>query len=111
MDGEDFTGVAVAPTDGMSLDLAQELILEEHRIWKKNTPHLYDLCITQNVDWPSLTIEWLPTHDIPQSSDFSIQKLLVGTHTAPGEQNYIKVARVKIPLPDASLEGLQEKLN
>ena len=41
----------------MSLDLAQELILEEHRIWKKNTPHLYDLCITQNVDWPSLTIE------------------------------------------------------
>lgn len=48
-----------------AVDLQQELILEEYRIWKKNTPHLYDLCLAQGLEWPSLTVEWLPTHDVP----------------------------------------------
>lgn len=39
-----------------AVDLQQELILEEYRIWKKNTSHLYDLCLAQSLEWPSLTV-------------------------------------------------------
>lgn len=33
---------------------------EEYRIWKKNSPYIYDILITHNLDWPSLTVDWLP---------------------------------------------------
>ena len=33
---------------------------EEYKIWKKNTPFLYDLVITHALEWPSLTVQWLP---------------------------------------------------
>lgn len=33
---------------------------EEYKIWKKNSPFLYDLVITHALDWPSLTTQWLP---------------------------------------------------
>lgn len=32
----------------------------EYRLWKKNTPYLYDLLITHALDWPSLTCQWFP---------------------------------------------------
>ena len=34
---------------------------EEYRIWKKNAPYLYDVLLTTGLDWPSLSINWLPT--------------------------------------------------
>jgi hypothetical protein len=43
--------------------LAQEdlrTINEEYKIWKKNTPFLYDLVMTHVLDWPSLTVQFLP---------------------------------------------------
>lgn len=33
---------------------------EEYKIWKKNAPLLYDVVITHALDWPSLTVQWLP---------------------------------------------------
>ena len=30
------------------------------QIWKKNCPFLYDLVMTHALEWPSLTVEWLP---------------------------------------------------
>ena len=41
-----------------------QLINEEYKIWKKNTPFLYDLVLTNALEWPSLTINWLPTLDV-----------------------------------------------
>lgn len=38
----------------------ERLINEEYKIWKKNTPFLYDLVITKALEWPSLTCQWLP---------------------------------------------------
>jgi len=35
-------------------------INEEYKIWKKNTPFLYDLIMTHALEWPSLTVQWLP---------------------------------------------------
>ncbi len=36
------------------------MINEEYKIWKKNTPFLYDLVMTHALEWPSLTAQWLP---------------------------------------------------
>ena len=33
---------------------------EDYRVWKKNTPYLYDAVMTHSLEWPSLTVEWLP---------------------------------------------------
>lgn len=38
----------------------QKIIAEEYKIWKKNTPFLYDLVMTHALEWPSLTVQWLP---------------------------------------------------
>lgn len=35
-------------------------LISEYKIWKKNTPFLYDLVVTHALDWPSLTVSWLP---------------------------------------------------
>jgi len=41
-----------------------QTINEEYKIWKKNAPFLYDIAITHELDWPSLTVQWLPTKDM-----------------------------------------------
>lgn len=33
---------------------------DEYKIWKKNAPYIYDVLITHNLEWPSLTVNWLP---------------------------------------------------
>jgi hypothetical protein len=38
-------------------------ISDEYKIWKKNTPFLYDLVMTHLLEWPSLTVQFLPDHD------------------------------------------------
>jgi hypothetical protein len=32
----------------------------EYKIWKKNSPYLYDLILSTALDWPTLTTQWLP---------------------------------------------------
>lgn len=38
----------------------EKVINEEYKIWKKNTPFLYDLIMTHALEWPSLSVQWLP---------------------------------------------------
>jgi hypothetical protein len=40
--------------------MQEKLINEEYKIWKKNTPFLYDLVMTHALEWPSLSVQWLP---------------------------------------------------
>ena len=30
---------------------------EEYKIWRKNTPFLYDTVVTHSLEWPSLTVD------------------------------------------------------
>lgn len=50
------------------------MINEEYKIWKKNTPFLYDLVMTHALEWPSLTAQWLP--DV-----FRYTRVVVFSHT------------------------------
>jgi hypothetical protein len=51
-----FFSLTVAEED-YNLD---KIINEEFKIWKKNTPYLYDLLIIKALEWPSLTVDWFP---------------------------------------------------
>ena len=73
----------------------------EYKIWKKNTPFLYDLVVTHALEWPSLTAQWLP--DVTESSDFHTHRLILGTHTSD-EQNHLLIASVQLPAEDTAVD-------
>ncbi|CAN7067254.1 unnamed protein product [Brassica rapa subsp. trilocularis] len=85
----------------------ERIINEDYKIWKKNTPFLYDLVITHALEWPSLTVEWLPSRDEPPGQNYSVQKMLLGTHTSDNEPNYLMIAQVQLPLEDTESEARQ----
>ena len=54
-------GHFLSATAGAYDDAVEERVInEEYKIWKKNTPFLYDLVMTHALEWPSLTAQWLP---------------------------------------------------
>ncbi|KAF9579786.1 retinoblastoma binding protein [Lunasporangiospora selenospora] len=68
----------------------ERLINEEYKIWKKNSPFLYDLVVTHALEWPTLTCQ-------PEGKDYTVQRLLIGTHTSDNDQNYLQIAQVQLP--------------
>jgi len=86
-------------------DAAEErLINEEYKIWKKNTPFLYDLVMTHALEWPSLTAQWLPDFTMPEGKDYTIHRLILGTHTSD-EQNHLVIASVQLPNDEAQFDS------
>ena len=86
------------------IDEALQEILDEYRVWKKNTPYLYDAIVTYDLDWPSLTCEWLPQS--VETKNHTMHKLLLGTHTAAAdgdapEQNQLLLTQVYLPKDSA----------
>ena len=69
----------------------ERVINEEYKIWKKNTPFLYDLVMTHALEWPSLTAQWLPDVTRPEGKEYSVHRLILGTHTSD-EQNHLLIA-------------------
>lgn len=82
----------------------ERVINEEYKIWKKNTPFLYDLVMTHALEWPSLTAQWLPDVTRPEGKDYSIHRLILGTHTSD-EQNHLLIASVQLPNEDAQFDA------
>lgn len=82
----------------------ERIINEEYKIWKKNTPFLYDLVMTHALEWPSLTAQWLPEVQRPSGLDYSIHKIILGTHTSD-EQNHLVIATVQLPNEDHSFDA------
>ena len=72
-------------------------IEEEYRIWKKNTPFLYDILLTKCLEWPSLTVNWMKAaHNV--NDIYHKQQLVLGTQTSDQENNSLMFANVKIPI-------------
>jgi histone-binding protein RBBP4 len=90
--------------DGSEVDEDEQAIQDEYRLWKKNTPFLYDTVLTHCLTWPSLTCEWLPTKHDPAGADYSNHQLVLGTQTADGSDNYLVIASVKLPRDDAEVD-------
>jgi len=91
--------------DAEAEKVEEKLINEEYKIWKKNTPFLYDMVMTHALEWPSLTVQWLPDKVTPEGKDYSVQRLILGTHTSDGEQNHVMIAEVRLPLEETELDA------
>ena len=63
-----------------------------------------DLVVTHALEWPSLTVEWLPTREEHTQGGYSKQQMILGTHTSEGEQNYLMRAEVQLPLEDTETD-------
>jgi len=87
----------------MTDEMEEKIINEEYKIWKKNTPFLYDLVVTHALEWPSLTVQWFPDRKT-ESKEFSKHRLLLGTHTSEGAPNYLLIAEVRLPNEDAEVD-------
>ncbi|KAL3621388.1 RNA-binding protein Musashi 2 [Castilleja foliolosa] len=80
----------------------EEVVEEEFSVWKKNTPLLYDLVICHSLEWPSLTVQWLPSPPSSTSGDLSVHKLILGTHTSDDSPNFLMVADAYLPQDPSS---------
>lgn len=83
----------------------EDIIEEEYRAWIVNSVVLYDYQKSYGLEWPSLSVQWLPgikTH--PTMNDYCLQSVLLGTHTTDDEPNYLLVADVALPLPQTVLD-------
>lgn len=78
--------------------MEEKVINEEYKVWKKNAPFLYDLIVTHALVWPTLTIQWFPDIESPPGRNYNIQRILAGTHTSQGEQNFLQIISVHMPL-------------
>ncbi|KAL0079471.1 WD40-repeat-containing domain protein [Phycomyces blakesleeanus] len=78
-------------------DEKQREIDEEYKTWKKNSPFLYDLIYSHGLEWPSLTCQWFPDVESRPEKSYTIQRLLLGTHTNDEEPNYLQIASVQLP--------------
>jgi len=67
------SGSSHAPNKTEISDVLEERLIDaEYKIWKKNTPYLYDFVMTHSLEWPSLTCQWLPnTKSLTSSSSAS----------------------------------------
>ena len=84
----------------------EKLINEEYKIWKKNTPFLYDLVQTHALEWPSLTVQWLPDVErFDKDKDYTSHRLVLGTHTSEGDTNHLLIATVRMPAENARLDA------
>lgn len=82
-----------------------QTIIEEYKIWKKNIPLYYDIVNTRRFKWPSLTVEWLPDRKEQPGNDCLVQTVILGTHAAKNEPNYLMRAEVKLPLENSGIDG------
>ena len=103
---KDAAAAAGSGAGGDTFDEAIEerVVNEEYKIWKKNTPFLYDLVMTHALEWPSLTAQWLPDVQRPEGKDYSVHRLILGTHTSD-EQNHLLIASVQLPNEDAQFDA------
>lgn len=102
-------------------------INEEFKIWKKNCPFLYDIVVTHALEWPALTVDWLPD-PVPFSAGgggggdggsggsgdaadpgikAAVHQIVLGTHCAAGEPNAMLLANVTLPTAGAGWDDVQ----
>jgi histone-binding protein RBBP4 len=73
-----------------------------------NSRFLYDVCLSHALEWPSLTVQMLPTPEGADSKSEKERRLLLGTLTSDNEQNYVLVVKVVLPGDDAEEDDAQE---
>ncbi|KAJ1495862.1 histone-binding protein RBBP4 or subunit C of CAF1 complex-domain-containing protein [Baffinella frigidus] len=97
-------GGAGTGASGTDDDLEDKFINEQYKNWKVNSRFLYDVVMSHALEWPSLTVQWLPDTYASPGEGLSERRLIIGNHTSEADQNYLMVVRCILP-DDGSAEG------
>ncbi|KNE61000.1 hypothetical protein AMAG_06761 [Allomyces macrogynus ATCC 38327] len=97
----------VFDADQERINAEEKLINEEYKIWKKNSPFLYDIIVTHALEWPTLTTQWFPDVEVHEGKDYATHRLLIGTHTSGNDHNYLQIASVQLPRADMAADTRQ----
>lgn len=76
----------------------------EQRVWKKNVPFLYDTVVTKELEWPTLTVQWMPDVTKTDGSDISAHRMILGTHTCGDVQNHLIISKFQIRTDDPEFD-------
>jgi hypothetical protein len=70
------------------MDIVEKAIPEneptpKELIWRRNCPYLYSLLYVTELNWPSLTVDWISAHQSTQFADDidNAYNLVYGTQT------------------------------
>ena len=47
---------------------------------------------------------YIYSYSRPEGKDYTIQRLLIGTHTSDNDQNYVEIANVQLPKSDSDVD-------
>lgn len=53
---------------------------------------------------PSRFVATLTRAHRPADADYTIQRMLLGTHTSDSEQNYLQIANIRVPRSDTAIK-------
>lgn len=90
----------------------EKVINEEYKIWKTTVPMLYESIQTYSLEWPSLTVDWLPGLETLDDKQQILTKFIVGTHTSGKAQDYVKLYSLKLPAtlhPDSVVDHISSE--
>lgn len=82
------------PDCTLNNNIAKELI------WRRNSPYFYQTLYTQELEWPSLAVQWWTDECIASNNtkeEKSLCYVTYGTHTSGEDKNYLIMAKVYIP--------------
>ena len=77
--------------------LKEKIVNEEFKIWKKTVPLLYDTIYSHALDFPSLSVKWLPDYSFNDDKSRIAVKFLYGTNSSQHSQDYLKLGSIDIP--------------
>lgn len=77
--------------------LKEKIVNEEFKIWKKTVPLLYDTIQTQAIEYPSLSIKWLPDYTVAENKNSITVRFLFGSNTSSKAQDTLLLASVSLP--------------
>lgn len=66
---------------------------EEYENWRANSGYLYDRLVVNQLKWPALSFEWLPTFQ--QTEGGVLYDYIYTSNSSGEEQEYIYVAQVQ----------------
>ena len=96
---------AVEPEDETSS--SEKLMLEEHMVWSQNAKMVYDVYFSRRLEWPSLTVEWLPGTTPSSKEGWKRHQLVIGTHAA-GVENDLQILSVEMPSAETEIDTRTE---
>lgn len=77
--------------------LREQVINEEFKIWKKTVPLLYETIHTHAMEWPLMSVQFLPKYSVSEDKNSISVNLVVGTNTSGRAQDLLQVLSLDLP--------------